>query len=129
MSRILPRQPRLRLDSELYERLRKQVLRRDGWRCQWCSVRSNLEVHHREFSESRRGRLGREPDYHLFRVPFACAWPPIDHSAVQTAFPRVPSAQPILSQIAAPVFTNGSAMRRLVARTYQLPRATSVPGL
>jgi hypothetical protein len=33
MNHILPKQPRVRLDSELYERLREQVLRRDGWRC------------------------------------------------------------------------------------------------
>jgi len=34
VNRILPKHPRLRLDPELYERLRKQMLRRDGWRCQ-----------------------------------------------------------------------------------------------
>jgi len=44
VNRVLPKQPRLRLDSELYDRLREQVLRRDGWRCQSCGARSNLEV-------------------------------------------------------------------------------------
>jgi hypothetical protein len=47
MNRVLPKQPRLRLDLELYDRLREQVLRRDGWRCQSCGARSNIEVHHK----------------------------------------------------------------------------------
>jgi hypothetical protein len=46
---IRPKQPRLRLDPELYERLQQQVLRRDGWRCQNYGSRSNLEVHYKEF--------------------------------------------------------------------------------
>jgi 5-methylcytosine-specific restriction endonuclease McrA len=54
VNRILPKQPRLRLDLELYDRLREQVLRRDGWRCQSCGARSNLEVHHKE-SRSQGG--------------------------------------------------------------------------
>jgi hypothetical protein len=29
--------------------LRQEILRRDGWRCQRCGARSNLEVHHQEF--------------------------------------------------------------------------------
>jgi len=28
----------LRLDSLLYESLRQQILRRDGWRCQSCGT-------------------------------------------------------------------------------------------
>jgi len=44
-----PKRPRLRLDPELYEQLRNQVLRRDGWRCQACGSMSNLEVHHKRF--------------------------------------------------------------------------------
>lgn len=35
---------RLRLDPVAYENLRQQVLRRDGWRCQWCGRMSNLEL-------------------------------------------------------------------------------------
>ena len=34
MNRIPAKNPRLRLVPELYEPLRQQVLRRDGWRCQ-----------------------------------------------------------------------------------------------
>ncbi len=39
----------MRLEPVLYESLRQQILRRDGWRCQSCGTMSNLEVHHREF--------------------------------------------------------------------------------
>ena len=49
MTRVRPKRARLRLNPELYERLRYQVLRRDGWRCQACGTMSNLEVHHKEF--------------------------------------------------------------------------------
>jgi len=44
MNRIPGKQPRVRIDPEAYDHLRKQVLRRDGWRCQSCGARSNLEV-------------------------------------------------------------------------------------
>ena len=46
---IRPKAALSRLDPLSYERLRQQILRRDGWRCQSCRAMSNLEVHHREF--------------------------------------------------------------------------------
>ena len=46
---ILGRSARLRLEADAYETLRKQVLRRDSWRCQCCGTMSNLEVHHKQF--------------------------------------------------------------------------------
>jgi len=49
MSSVGPKPVRLRLDPASYEKLRQQVLRRDGWRCQSCGTMSNLEVHHKEF--------------------------------------------------------------------------------
>ena len=39
----------LRLDEHEYGELRERVLRRDGWRCQFCGSMTNLEVHHQEF--------------------------------------------------------------------------------
>ena len=68
MNRVLPKQPRLRLDSELYDRLREQVLRRDGWRCQSCGARSNLEVHHRDF----RSQGGDDSEENLITLCFIC---------------------------------------------------------
>ena len=68
MSSNGPRIPRLRLDAASYERLRQQVLRRDGWRCQACGTMSNLEVHHREF----RSHLGDDSDVNLITLCTVC---------------------------------------------------------
>ena len=68
MNRILPKQPRRRLDPELYEPLREQVLRRDGWRCQSCGSRSNLEVHHKEF----RSQGGADSEENLITLCADC---------------------------------------------------------
>ncbi len=65
---MLPKQPRLRLDPELYEQLRTQVLRRDGWRCQSCGGKSNLEVHHREF----RSQCGNDSEENLITLCATC---------------------------------------------------------
>jgi hypothetical protein len=64
VNRILPKQPHVRLDPELYERLREQVLRRDGWRCQCCGNRSNLEVHHKKF----RNQGGDDSEQNLINL-------------------------------------------------------------
>jgi hypothetical protein len=48
VNRTPAKNPCLRLAPELYEDLRQQALRRDGWRCQSCGAMSNLEVHHKE---------------------------------------------------------------------------------
>ena len=59
---------RLRLDPGSYERLRQEVLRRDGWRCQSCGTLSNLEVHHKEF----RSRSGDDSEENLITLCTAC---------------------------------------------------------
>jgi len=68
MSSIGPKTVRLRLDPVSYEKLRQQVLRRDGWRCQSCGSMSNLEVHHKEF----RSRLGNDSEGNLITLCTAC---------------------------------------------------------
>ncbi len=68
MNGCSPKQPRLRLDPELYERLREQVLRRDGWMCQCCGKRFNLEVHHREF----RSQGGNDSEENLITLCAGC---------------------------------------------------------
>lgn len=40
------KRPRIQLDPKDYARLCWQVLRRDGWGCQVCGKRANLQVHH-----------------------------------------------------------------------------------
>jgi 5-methylcytosine-specific restriction endonuclease McrA len=68
VNQIRRKQPRLRLDPELYEQLRNAVLRRDGWRCQSCGTRSGLEVHHKEF----RSQAGDDSEENLITLCSAC---------------------------------------------------------
>ncbi len=68
MTWVRPKLPRLRLDPERHERLRNEVLRRDGWRCQSCGASSNLEVHHQEF----RSRSGDDSEHNLITLCSAC---------------------------------------------------------
>jgi ATP-dependent DNA helicase RecQ len=68
MSSNGPRLPRLRLDAAAYEKLRQEVLRRDGWRCQTCGTMSNLEVHHKEF----RSHSGEDSELNLITLCKQC---------------------------------------------------------
>ena len=68
MSSIDPKPARLRLDPVSYEKLRQQVLRRDGWRCQSCGEMSNLEVHHKRF----RSHSGDDSEENLITLCFTC---------------------------------------------------------
>jgi ATP-dependent DNA helicase RecQ len=68
MNPIPVKSPRLRLAPELYENLRQQVLRRDGWRCQSCGALSNLEVHHKEL----RSQSGDDSEQNLITLCTAC---------------------------------------------------------
>jgi len=68
MSVLRQRKPRRKLDSERYRALRKQVVERDGWRCQWCGSLRNLEVHHRKF----RSKLGDDSAQNLITLCTEC---------------------------------------------------------
>jgi len=68
MNGIHPKTPRLRLHPQLYESLRLQVVRRDGWKCQLCGTMSNLEVHHKEF----RSHSGDDSEQNLITLCVAC---------------------------------------------------------
>jgi 5-methylcytosine-specific restriction endonuclease McrA len=46
MKKVRSKSPRLRLDSTRYGKLHRQVLERDGWRCQVCGSMQHLQVHH-----------------------------------------------------------------------------------
>jgi 5-methylcytosine-specific restriction endonuclease McrA len=59
MSKLKPRQPRVRLGPEAYDDLRKKILARDNWHCQNCGAVENLQVHHIR-SRSRLGDDSRE---------------------------------------------------------------------
>jgi 5-methylcytosine-specific restriction endonuclease McrA len=68
MNRIRPKRLRLRLNPEPYEQLRKQVLRRDGWKCQICGSRQNLQVHHKQL----RSQQGSDDDLNLITLCAGC---------------------------------------------------------
>ena len=68
MTRIRPKHARLRLDHEQYDILRNQVLHRDGWRCQSCGTRSNLEIHYSKF----RSHSGDDSEQNLITLCATC---------------------------------------------------------
>jgi ATP-dependent DNA helicase RecQ len=68
VNRIPPKNPRLQVAPNLYEHLRQQVLRRDGWRCQSCGTILNLEVHHKEL----RSLSGDDSEPNLITLCTAC---------------------------------------------------------
>jgi len=68
MNRVLSKSPRLPIGHELYEQIREQVLRRDGWRCQCCGTRTNLEVHHKKF----RSQGGDDSEENLITLCAGC---------------------------------------------------------
>jgi len=65
---LRPKDTRLRLNSDSYDELRNQVLRRDGWRCQSCGTMSNLEVHHKQF----RSQSGPDSEENLITLCAKC---------------------------------------------------------
>jgi 5-methylcytosine-specific restriction endonuclease McrA len=65
---ISPKASPLRLDPLSYDSLRQQILRRDGWRCQFCGTMSNLEVHHIEF----RSHSGADSEENLITLCTGC---------------------------------------------------------
>ncbi len=67
-----------RLDPAEYERLRSQILHRDGWRCQFCGAMSNLEVHHQIF----RSQGGSDSKQNLITLCSNC------HARIHRSEPR-----------------------------------------
>ncbi len=68
MKKIQSRSPRLRLDSTSYTKLQRQVLERDGWRCQVCGSMQNLQVHHLKF----RSQSGSDVEQNLITLCAEC---------------------------------------------------------
>ncbi|MCI0628697.1 MAG: HNH endonuclease [Acidobacteria bacterium] len=68
MSRMRPKQPRLRLDAASYRRLHRQVLLRDGYRCQMCGRLGELQVHHIK----PRSKLGGDSEQNLIALCKVC---------------------------------------------------------
>jgi 5-methylcytosine-specific restriction endonuclease McrA len=68
VTRIRAKRPRLRLAPEAYRQLYREVLDRDGWRCQSCGRMENLQVHHIQ----PRGRLGDDAAENLVALCAEC---------------------------------------------------------
>jgi 5-methylcytosine-specific restriction endonuclease McrA len=68
MSERTLKRSRLRLGLKAYDELRKQVLERDGWRCQNCGTPENLQVHHIQ----PRSRLGDDCSQNLITLCAVC---------------------------------------------------------
>ena len=68
MSILSSKHPRLQLDPEAYQQLCRQVLQRDGWRCQQCGSRTNLQVHHIQL----RSQSGDDVERNLITLCSEC---------------------------------------------------------
>jgi len=58
----------IRLERKQYEELRRAILKRDGWRCQFCGAMTNLEVHHLQF----RSHSGEDTEENLITICQDC---------------------------------------------------------
>jgi 5-methylcytosine-specific restriction endonuclease McrA len=68
MNRLPPKRSRLRLDPELYKQLCQRVMKRDGWQCQICGSRQNLQGHHKQL----RSQQGSDDDLNLITLCAGC---------------------------------------------------------
>jgi len=68
MTGIPRKRARLRLSPDAYQQLHRQVLERDGWRCQVCGSMERLEVHHLKF----RSRSGDDDETNLITLCSDC---------------------------------------------------------
>lgn len=68
MKAMRAKRPRIQLAPEPYEQLRRHVLQRDGWRCQKCGRRTNLQVHHTQL----RSQLGHDSEENLIALCSQC---------------------------------------------------------
>ena len=67
MSPEIPKR-RVRLDSARYRQLKKEILVRDGWKCQYCGRRDQLQIHHM----IRRSQSGADSEENLIVLCSCC---------------------------------------------------------
>ena len=58
MNPVRPKRPPILKAPNAYAKLRREVVDRDGWRCQGCGSFTNLDVHH----VRRRSHLGNDTE-------------------------------------------------------------------
>jgi len=68
MNGIKGKKTRLRLKPENYQKLHRQILERDSWRCQNCGSMHNLQVHHFQ----TRSRAGSDHERNLITYCVYC---------------------------------------------------------
>jgi 5-methylcytosine-specific restriction endonuclease McrA len=68
MNKIRVKSPRLRLDATSCRDLHRQVLERDGWRCQACGSMQHLQVHHLKL----RSQSGGDVEQNLITLCVEC---------------------------------------------------------
>ncbi len=68
MTKVRHKSPRLKLDATGYGELHRQVLERDGWRCQVCGSMQNLQVHHLKL----RSQAGGDEEQNLITLCAEC---------------------------------------------------------
>jgi 5-methylcytosine-specific restriction endonuclease McrA len=68
MTPIRPKTPRIRLEQAAYGRLRREILKRDHWRCQNCGSLQQLQIHHQEL----RSHSGSDVEDNLITLCKAC---------------------------------------------------------
>jgi len=64
---MLRKVKRIKLGRQIYRRLVKRVLERDGWRCQKCGSLKNLHIHHKI-------KLGHQGSGSLENLVTLCAY-------------------------------------------------------
>jgi 5-methylcytosine-specific restriction endonuclease McrA len=64
----IPKRPRLRLEDRGYRELKMRILERDGWKCQRCGRRDQLQIHHM----IRRSQLGADGEETLIVLCGGC---------------------------------------------------------
>jgi 5-methylcytosine-specific restriction endonuclease McrA len=70
MSELRQKRPRVRLKRAAYSEFHRQVLMRDGWRCQQCGSSIHLQVHHLQ----PRSKLGNDTSENLITLCADCHW-------------------------------------------------------
>ena len=68
MTESFPKLVPIRLEPSDYGELRRRVMRRDGWRCQFCGSRQNLQVHHQQY----RSHSGEDTEANLITLCEKC---------------------------------------------------------
>jgi 5-methylcytosine-specific restriction endonuclease McrA len=68
MTGIRAKRPRLRLEPEAYRQHCREILERDGWRCQTCGRMEDLQVHHIQ----PRSHLGDDTEVNLVTLCAKC---------------------------------------------------------